>query len=261
MISIYALIDPRTNEIRYVGKTKYPLVVRLQQHINAKKQRRHVYYWLRVLWKNNRVPTIRLLEEVEDTQWQEAEQRWIAKIKTEGAQLTNHTIGGDGLSGYVMSEEHRRKIGIAHKGRIISQEQRTRISRSVKALFEKREYKERVIFHLRNKSPTTINKIRASNTGKIFSEEHKAKLSAALKRRWADPKQAAQMIRSCSQPRGPLSSAHKAKLSAVPKTEKQREAVRASNRRRKGVKHSSVSIQKMRDAAFLRWAKRKAKVL
>lgn len=35
-ICIYALIDPETDQVRYVGKTKFPLIQRLRKHLAAK---------------------------------------------------------------------------------------------------------------------------------------------------------------------------------------------------------------------------------
>jgi hypothetical protein len=53
-INIYKLIDPITNEIRYVGKTKNVLSKRYNEHIYRAKQGHdsHVYCWIRKLLKN-----------------------------------------------------------------------------------------------------------------------------------------------------------------------------------------------------------------
>lgn len=59
--------------------------------------------------------------------------------------LTNMTLGGEGLCGHHFTEEHRAKIGAAHKGRICSKE--------------------------------TIERMRKSKLGVKLSDEHRAKIS------------------------------------------------------------------------------------
>ncbi len=61
----------------------------------------------------------------------------------------NQSSGGEcGFSGVKMADEHRRKIGNAHRGKIVR--------------------------------PETIEKMRLANTGKTLSEETKNKISASL---------------------------------------------------------------------------------
>ncbi len=46
-VNIYVLIDPRTNEIRYVGKTSQPLSGRLSSHrFDAKNSTSHRARWI-----------------------------------------------------------------------------------------------------------------------------------------------------------------------------------------------------------------------
>lgn len=94
---IYALHDPNTDEVRYVGKTVQTPSRRLYWHIRkARVDRSPVYLscWIRSLPAD---PYITVLEGpllVENLN--EAERRWIAKLRTEGARLTNLTDGGGG---------------------------------------------------------------------------------------------------------------------------------------------------------------------
>lgn len=57
----------------------------------------------------------------------------INQMRRLGVGLSNQTDGGDGTSGWVKSQEWREKVGEAHRGKVISQETRTRISASVMA--------------------------------------------------------------------------------------------------------------------------------
>lgn len=94
---IYSLVDPITNQIRYVGKT-VNLEQRLYNHINhakTMKYKRHVYYWINSLLKQGKLPIMNVLEECK-TDWQEREQYWIEQHKEN---LCNHTLGGEGRLG------------------------------------------------------------------------------------------------------------------------------------------------------------------
>ncbi len=133
-IVIYGLYDPRTNDIRYIGKTSISLEERLQQHIgNAKGgTRTHKANWIRLLLSLKLEPYIKILGETTENAWQEDEKAWIAKAEGESAKLTNLTKGGDGLIGYHHSDGTIEKIRQANiesgkippnwKGRIQSPE-------------------------------------------------------------------------------------------------------------------------------------------
>lgn len=102
MTKIYALKDPISNEIRYVGKTVGPLDKRLREHLHvAKRGRTHRDNWIKSLLTK---PIIVLLEECEDFEWERREEYWIGQYRT---RLTNHTEGGEGASGYRHSQESR----------------------------------------------------------------------------------------------------------------------------------------------------------
>ncbi len=91
-IKIYKLLDPITNEIRYIGKTKNVLSKRYNEHIYRAKQEHdsHVYCWIRKLLKDNLKPTIELVEECTEENWEEREQYWISYYPN----LTNISKGG-----------------------------------------------------------------------------------------------------------------------------------------------------------------------
>lgn len=109
---VYDLLDPRTEQIRYVGITTDTLVSRLYQHIWDAKQGTtfHVSNWIRQLLVGGLKPTIRLRQECET--WESAcacERELIATLPN----LTNLTAGGEGTLGYHHTEDSRRKMSEA----------------------------------------------------------------------------------------------------------------------------------------------------
>ena len=144
---IYGLIDPRTNELRYVGMSKRPRR-RLTFHMCASQLRskNHRAHWLRGLLAAGARPELVILETVSNDTWQEAEQFWIGYFKFIGANLTNSTEGGEGLSGigpegrercgaarrgksFVFSDVHKARIAEANRARAADPEWRARMSR------------------------------------------------------------------------------------------------------------------------------------
>lgn len=98
-VQIYALIDPRNSQIRYVGKTVNPLSLRLREHIwvsrtNRSKCRRAI--WIKSLTEINLKPEIKLLETVDETDWKAAERKWETDLKAQGFDLLNDAPTGGG---------------------------------------------------------------------------------------------------------------------------------------------------------------------
>lgn len=97
LVKIYALVDPKDGRIRYIGKTRYTLAKRLAEHCQDRRMRhnRHKINWIRLLESEGMRPLIRLLEECQESDWQEREKFWIALHR---ATVTNVTDGGNGSS-------------------------------------------------------------------------------------------------------------------------------------------------------------------
>lgn len=132
MIKIYTLSHPITNEIRYVGKTKYALEVRLRKHL-VTKEINYRGNWIRSLIKLNLKPKIELIEEVDEFGWQEIEKYWIAQLKTWGFKLINLTDGGE--TG-IISKQCRESCIKSNIGRKHSlEEKRKRIKHSIKTVY------------------------------------------------------------------------------------------------------------------------------
>jgi hypothetical protein len=92
---IYCMIDPRSGETMYVGKT-FNLRQRLAGHIFSPCNE-SMSSWIKSLLEQGVKPKIELLESVAPgTSWQEREVFWIAEMKRKGASLLNRTDGGGG---------------------------------------------------------------------------------------------------------------------------------------------------------------------
>ncbi|MFC3833079.1 MULTISPECIES: GIY-YIG nuclease family protein [Deinococcus] len=102
---IYSLSDPRTQEIRYIGKTDHSKR-RLSQHISDTKDGPYKTNWIASLKKDALSPIMTILEEVEEG-WQERERFWIAALAPH-SRLVNLTAGGEGGS-YTPSAETLQK--------------------------------------------------------------------------------------------------------------------------------------------------------
>ena len=126
--NIYVLIDPRDNHIKYLGKTIKPLNKRLSSHmIDDSKSKKSS--WIKSLKSQNLKPIIQLIDIVEED-WQFWEEYWITNLKMLGIDLLNHTNGGEGMYGYIPTQETREKWSRAFKGRKLSKEWKEKIGKS-----------------------------------------------------------------------------------------------------------------------------------
>lgn len=145
---IYGLIDPRTDELRYIGKTNN-IKQRLSKHLGEKQVNNHRVAWIKNLKNDNLIPDIFVIEEVKDSAWVEAERFWISYFKFIGANLVNHSDGGDGFSDCRLTSETRKimseaakkrydrpgerdKASKMHKGRVVTEEMRKNMSKALK---------------------------------------------------------------------------------------------------------------------------------
>jgi len=147
---VYALVDPRTDSVCYVGHTTQSLDKRLSNHMSAAKRSpdRPVCSWINELTEQGCSPLARVLEMIgPGSDWESIERGWIAHYRKVGW-LANLTDGGLGWSGHSHTADERRRIGLAQQGKTISVEQR--------------------------------RKLRASRIGSKISDHARSKLSAAL---------------------------------------------------------------------------------
>lgn len=215
-ISIYSLVDPRTNECRYVGKTSGTLRTRLLGHLNDVKRGRVFiprHRWIRELLDMGLIPEIQLLETVNEGKWQQAEMAWIAGMLAKGCQLLNATAGGDGLSSYTHQDATRLKQSESAKRRYQNPDEHKRTGIAVKAALA---------------NPASRERLRA--VAARHTDEHKARFRAA----------GAAYGRS-DEGRALRSRVHKGKVFSV-------ETWQKISLARKGQKRSPESIKKTADA-------------
>lgn len=115
MTFIYALKEPDTGEIRYIGKADVP-DSRLFQHIREArnpKLRTHKDNWIRSLLIRMATPGLEILDEVAVENWPQWEVAWIEFFQESGSCLVNSTPGGDGIA---MTPEIKEKISVANTG-------------------------------------------------------------------------------------------------------------------------------------------------
>jgi len=106
--------------------------------------------------------------------------------------------------GVKLSDEHRKKISEANKGKIISDETKEKISKALTGRVLSKNHRRKISNYHRGKivSEETKEKIRIANLGKTLSKDIKDKISKSLQkvvlevingvitRRWASPKEA-----------------------------------------------------------------------
>ena len=125
----------------------------------------------------------------------EEEKRLIAlygRRDNDTGSLTNHTNGGEGTSGFIVSEETRRKIGNGNRGKIISKETRQKMSNIMSGkgygfglghkIWLGKTHSEESKLKI-----STANKGNKTWLGRTHSEESKLKMSIAAKNRISKP--------------------------------------------------------------------------
>lgn len=179
---IYVLIDPRDNEVRYVGKSNNP-PQRLKEHLRQSKTT-YKGRWIAKLQECGLIPLMKIIEEVSFETWPERECYWIAYYRAQGCALTNTTEGGKGAS--TLSPEIRAKIAAKNRGRKLSPEQIERLAAGHRGKKRSPEAVAKLVASKRGAKRAPFSdewkhNLSESKRGKIPSEETRAKLSASLK--------------------------------------------------------------------------------
>lgn len=99
-VTIYSLIDPRDNMVKYIGKTV--------QSDPSKRYDGHIYQWKRDKGRHTKVnswvkclynlglkPLFNVVDTCNESNWKAYERGYIALLKACGANLKNLTNGGD----------------------------------------------------------------------------------------------------------------------------------------------------------------------
>lgn len=172
-VVIYCLRDPRDQAVRYVGKTAQTLSSRLRGHLNDAKRtsKRRVCQWISELTILGLAPEIEVLEETGEG-WPEREVHWIEHFLLAGADLTNVAKGGFHPRGWNHSEETKAAMSIERKARWKNPEFRQKTVASLAKSAADPEVKARRV--------ASIRKI-------VDSEQWRANVSKAQKKKWSDP--------------------------------------------------------------------------
>lgn len=93
-VEIYGLHDPRTGELRYIGKAN-DVGKRFKDHLRETRRRTPLYDWIKMLRGLGLVPRMEVLECCGVGAWQEAEIRAIADARAAGIRLLNVAEGGN----------------------------------------------------------------------------------------------------------------------------------------------------------------------
>ena len=145
---IYGLECPLTKQIKYVGKSNNPKN-RIKQHLYECRTSRTVNQykdkWFKHLMENNLNPVLVILDEVPIDEWGYWESWWLEVCRGWGFDMVNLLQGGDGCS-----KHHPETI------------EKIRKSQS-------------------GKNNAMYGKKSKGHTGRVFSEEHKKKLSESKK--------------------------------------------------------------------------------
>lgn len=181
---IYALIDPRTALVRYIGQSSRGMS-RPRAHRGVIRGNTKHDTWLKSLRSRGLDFEIAVLES-DCADLNASEQWWIAYGRALGWPLTNHTDGGDGCKRRPASAETRLKLSKALRGRTFSPEWRARISASKRGTVTTAETRAKLAETSRGRkhTPEARALIAAANR-QPKSEAARAAMSVAAKARVA----------------------------------------------------------------------------
>ena len=177
---IYGLIDPRDNQIRYVGWT-IDLENRYKKHLSPSclKSKNHKNHWIKHLLSIDIKPEMVLLEIIEVEEIVKKEKEWISFFGREN--LTNDTDGGEGSLGYHPTEETLKKMSESNKGKPASfkghhhtEESKRKLSEAHKGIIRK-EKRPPI-------SEETRLKMSESKKRRIFTDKDRENLEKARER-------------------------------------------------------------------------------
>lgn len=133
---IYTLSEPESNNVRYVGISKQPLI-RLKQHLKDTRSNKHKHNWLKKIGFNPKIELISL--ECSKKEAIEQEKNLILEFRKRGNKLINKTIGGDYNNESFKSPEtieklRQSKLGNKNPnyGKTPSEETKIKLSKSLK---------------------------------------------------------------------------------------------------------------------------------
>ncbi len=225
MTKIYKITDGADTDGVYIGKTSKTLQKRFRHHLYLAPRVSYKFYlWLR----NHPTAKIELIEEIDNSVWQERERFWIKWAReTYGEDKCLNTLDGGEAdwTGRKHSEESKKRMSLIKLGKKASDETRRRLSLARQNISEETKRKMAI-----------ANRIK--NLGRKRSEEYKKKMSLAKK----NPSE--ETRRKISLARQNLSEDTKQRLSLV----------------QTGKKHSEETRKRMSESQKLRRLKESIKL-
>ncbi len=167
---IYALVDPITERVRYIGKSDNPKK-RMNSHLTDTRYSKHKVNWIQKLKRQGLVPLLLIIEEVDVSLWKERERYWIAFYRQQQLDLINETDGGEGMNGWEITPETRAKRSKALTGKKRTPEQ-------IATLVERA--RERAI------NPVWRAKVSENARKRRLTPQERAKISASKKALYAN---------------------------------------------------------------------------
>lgn len=176
MIFIYALIDPFTFKVRYIGKT-IKLKQRYQNQLNESSNT-HRCNWIKGLLSSGKKPIQVVLQELEDCEdWQKAEMNWIRIAKKYKWNLVNSTDGGDGVTN--LSKESKEKMLKTWTGRKHKPETLVKLSKASKGRIKTQEQKDNMSAIMSGRKILWVDKLKLAV--RKFDESRLAMVKEDLK--------------------------------------------------------------------------------
>ncbi len=173
-VKIYCLYDPLSCKIRYIGRTRKPIEIRLIEHISKSRYYSkyfpsrnppHKVNWINSLLNQNREPKIKLLTKIEG--WSESyifETNLIGKYKDK-FDLLNAQDRGKGK-----------------ESRITTEETRLLISKTLKNKHEKNEIKKKVTpVYIFNNNGKLIHTEESITSASIYFNIHRRGIDSKIK--------------------------------------------------------------------------------
>ncbi len=210
---IYCLIDPRNNQIIYIGQSVNPRA-RYNRHVaDSKYANTHNRSWIKGLIDLGFKPVLDIIEESSCGEIDFWEQHYISLYKSWGFDLTNHDLGGKSHRVYSkfmrdkmslaktnnwndpvyrekqtnifktknISQETRDKYRELSKNTIQSKEVRAKASIGIKKALNTKEYKEKRSELSKNMWDNMSNEDRALKINTFHSKEARKKAQESLK--------------------------------------------------------------------------------
>lgn len=197
---IYALSDPRTKAVRYIGKTFDPSG-RYSKHCRA-NGKTHKDCWIKQLRAAGIAPefdVIDILSAKDERAFQAAEAKWIETFRSMGFKLTNLMDGGG--SGGRHAPETIERMRLAQNNR--SDETKAKIAAAGLAR-RGRKHKPESIAKMKASHAfvSEETRIKASVSHSNISDDSRRRMSEGQKLRYQDPRQRAKMAEILAKVRG-----------------------------------------------------------